>query len=714
MSAFPEKEELAADGAAHGAGSPGAHRNTSFSLLILALMLLAAAAVRLAYLEQVRSAPDFAAPVLDPQLNDYWARALVTGDWTPPDGANDPMIRSTPYGRPPGYPWFLAGIYRVFGLHPLTPRLAQMALGLLTVLLAGGIGWKMYGPWGAGTAAGLLAFTWPMPFFEGELNSPALECFCFAVMIAGLLQSHNRYARGGLALAGLAGGWLIITRPNAALPVLLAAGWVAWRFRPKTVPQNRPVADFLSGFRPAFVFLAAALLCVLPVVVRNRIVGGEWTPVSYYGGVNLYIGNHPDSSGDRPRIPDIQEISGWEGWNCFDYPHLIQGLASRQGLDGSFGAASRWFARRALLNWLEHPGAMFRLTLRKALLFWGPATVSDSKEVALERQRSPILSLLPGFPLVAGLGLAGMVLVWIGNRTRLCPAALSPPPGESLLALLAMGHFLSVLPFFMAERYRVAALVPLALLAGGAVWRAREAIRFRHPRCAAWALVAVLAGTGFTHMPLAAYRPDEARWHFHRGLALMKTGNPLPAAVELQCAIARDPAHTWSWLYLAAAYEQMGRLEDALAACERAVKLSPGRPDAWNNLGWLYLCLNRPGPAETALSEAVRLDPEYRVAWMNLLRARLDQEKYREAETAARRLVEMEPNNPDAWNNLGWTLMLQRRNEEAEAAFLKALELDPGHPAARANLENLRTGTAQQNLSSEMRAHPLSTPKSQD
>lgn len=674
---------------------PDPPRLTPAALAALGLILLTAAGVRVAWLQHLRQAPDFTAPVLDPQLNDYWARALVTGDWTPPPGANDPLIRTTPYGRPPGYPWFLAGVYRLFGLHPLAPRLTQMTLGLLTILLVWWIGWRHFGPWGAGSAALLLAVTWPLPFFEGELNSPALEGACLALMIAGVAGvPGRRHPYAAAAGAGLAAGWLVITRPNALIPVILAAAWMAW---PRPDQPESPRSS-RTGWRkrllPLAAFGTAVLVCGVPVLLRNRIIGGEWTPISYYGGVNLYIGNHPDSTGDAPRIPDILQITGWEGWNCFDYPYLIRGLADRQGLDGSFGAASRWFTARALENWKRYPGKMLRLTWRKTRLFWGPAIISDSKEVALERRQHPLMAILPGFPLAAGAGLAAALLSLLSRWVHRTPKTPAAAQLDGLLILLVLGHFLSVLPFFMAERYRVPAMIPLSLLAGGAVQRMRTAIQTRDLRWTVWPVVLLPAGVILTHLPLAEYQPDEARWHFHRGIALFRIGRPVSAAAELQCATARNPAYTWAWLYLAAAWEEMGWLEDALAACRRAVDLS-GWPNAWNHLGWILWRLNRTAEAEQAFLEALRKDPSYRRARENLIRLRLETGDYTGAEAAARQALEQAPDNPDTWNTFGWTLHLQNRYREAEAAYRRALDLNPGHAAAQANLEHLRRTPAE-------------------
>jgi hypothetical protein len=79
------------------------------------LILALAAVVRLLYFLDIRPQPDFRHPGLDAGYHDYWARGLAFNQWTPPHGQPDPLIRTQPYFRPPGYPYFLAGVYRITG-----------------------------------------------------------------------------------------------------------------------------------------------------------------------------------------------------------------------------------------------------------------------------------------------------------------------------------------------------------------------------------------------------------------------------------------------------------------------------------------------------------------------------------------------------------------------------------------------------------------------
>ena len=170
-------------------------RNTSTAIAI-ALIAIAvfSAGLRLVYFYERVHAPDFAAPILDPQLNDYWARALVTGGWPPPPGAADPEIRTTPYGRPPGYPFTLALIYALFGLHYAAPVLIQMLLGVGNALLAFVIARRVWGNLAGLVAAALMGTYWANIYFEGELTCPVWTTTLTLAVLLLLLQWHERGA----------------------------------------------------------------------------------------------------------------------------------------------------------------------------------------------------------------------------------------------------------------------------------------------------------------------------------------------------------------------------------------------------------------------------------------------------------------------------------------------------------------------------------------
>jgi 4-amino-4-deoxy-L-arabinose transferase-like glycosyltransferase len=107
----------------------------STTWIVLAVILLAGAVLRASYLKEIAATPEFTHPLADPAFHDYWARAILSGDWTPPAGEENPRIAEVPYQRPPGYPYFLALAYALTGKSYLGARIVQMILGLGTAVL---------------------------------------------------------------------------------------------------------------------------------------------------------------------------------------------------------------------------------------------------------------------------------------------------------------------------------------------------------------------------------------------------------------------------------------------------------------------------------------------------------------------------------------------------------------------------------------------------
>ena len=104
-------------------------------LLLLAAIILVGLVLRGMYLRELTNAPDFQFPLVDADYHDYWARGMASGHWPAPRFEPNPGIQEFPYFRSPGYPFFLAAIYKVTGTGYLAPRVVQMLVGLVNALL---------------------------------------------------------------------------------------------------------------------------------------------------------------------------------------------------------------------------------------------------------------------------------------------------------------------------------------------------------------------------------------------------------------------------------------------------------------------------------------------------------------------------------------------------------------------------------------------------
>lgn len=187
----------------------------------------------------------------------------------------------------PGWPFFLAGVYEIFGTSIRAAMVVNAFLGSATAALLIPLGTRLFrAP--VGRAGALLYAVWPgAVYFSAILMTESLFNF---LLVASLLffaigidhpQRVARCAAGGLGF-GLAS--LVKAESLALVPVLLVFIWFA---RP-TLREFVPVA--------AAAGLAGALV-ISPWVVRNYQQLDRIVVTSAAGGMNVYIGNHDGATG---------------------------------------------------------------------------------------------------------------------------------------------------------------------------------------------------------------------------------------------------------------------------------------------------------------------------------------------------------------------------------------------------------------------------------
>ena len=575
--------------------------------LALGAILLLGLALRVAYLRELAASPAFDRPVVDPAFHDYWARALVSGDWTPPPGQGDPQVPTTPYLRPPGYPHFLALIYALTGPSYLTPRIAQLLLGLANVVLAYALARRSFGL-GVGIVAALLVSTyWILIYCEGQFQEPTL---LIALLLAALCLLAGCVERAGLGrvfATGVLLGLAALVRPNALLLVPAAALWVWW-----VVRSSR------NGRRAAGAAVALAVgsaLAIAPATIRNYRVALDFVLISANSGVNLFIGNNPHARGLY-----LRHVPGYCYFdNCFDYPALVRTAEEKVGRPLKYSEVSDYFAGEARRFIREQPGAFLKLTLRRAALFWTPAEISHNEVLDCEREFSPTLGHIPGgFREVLALTLLGVLRLVLDARSgqRSGPPARewsrTTPAAAVLLGGAILVYFLSYLLFFETALYR-APLIPLLLIfAAYGVWRWVQTIRARDGVGAArWAGGAVAFWVLAGYQPVSYQSPGPAMWHCRRGDLYIQAGRPDRAEEEARAALNANPALPDASALLAGVLQAQGRAAEAIAAAREAVRLSPNRMDLHCLLGDVLASAGQRAAAEAEYREALRLDPAY-------------------------------------------------------------------------------------------------------
>ena len=153
--------------------------------------------------------------------------------------------------------------------------------------------------------------------------------------------------------------------------------------------------------------------------------------------------------------------------------------------------------------------------------------------------------------------------------------------------------------------------------------------------------------------------------------------------------LARNPAAFFVRLNLGSELFRQGRVEEAAAEFEQAVRLKPDNAEALENLGNALAALpGRLPEAVAALRKAVEYNPRSAETHNNLGLALLSLPGHQEEAAAAfRRAIQLKPDFAAAHNNLGLALAaMPGRLEEAIAEYQTALKIDPNYAAAYNNL----------------------------
>jgi predicted membrane-bound mannosyltransferase len=124
---------------------------------------------------------------------------------------------------PPGYPFFLAAIYKAVGYSEFAGKLGNVAIGIALTVFTYLLGRRLRGEVVGVLSAGLIA-VWPnLIFSTGILGSDLLAACGF---VATMWLGMRRNSRPGSAavqalLLGLVIGWMVLVRPVSL--ILLAS-----------------------------------------------------------------------------------------------------------------------------------------------------------------------------------------------------------------------------------------------------------------------------------------------------------------------------------------------------------------------------------------------------------------------------------------------------------------------------------------------------------
>jgi tetratricopeptide (TPR) repeat protein len=143
------------------------------------------------------------------------------------------------------------------------------------------------------------------------------------------------------------------------------------------------------------------------------------------------------------------------------------------------------------------------------------------------------------------------------------------------------------------------------------------------------------------------------------------------------------------WLQLADAHHNAGRLDEALACYQNAIRQDPGLYEACYNAGLVYQSRQQTAQAAACYRRALQLKPNLAPAWNNLGQLHVDAGELDPAADCFLRAIRLKPDFAEPRFNLGEVLRARRRPREAIEAYRGALRLNPSLVGAWNNLGNL-------------------------
>jgi 4-amino-4-deoxy-L-arabinose transferase-like glycosyltransferase len=210
--------------------------------------------------------------------------------------------------RMPGYPSYLALTYATVG-SPLIAQLFQIIADLVVMLCTLRISEYLFKDRSVGLIAIMVIAVHPVFILSSVTLYPeSLGVLFTTLALLILLKSDNSIKKGLLAGAALSAAIYLKTNMLlVALAMLMVVGLKMY--------FSQGLKGFFKSTVPAILMIG---LTMLPWVVRNWVVLGEFIPTTTSNGVNMYRGNNPLADGgaasNQPYVlPGMSEVESSKG-----------------------------------------------------------------------------------------------------------------------------------------------------------------------------------------------------------------------------------------------------------------------------------------------------------------------------------------------------------------------------------------------------------------
>lgn len=598
------------------------------TLGVIHCVFVAVLLVRLAALLHFAGSPLFVPGAGDMRFYDDWAQRILRGQ----------LSDHLAFFGLPLYPYLLALFYKVFGYTPYIPALFQALADAVTATLIYWLSLAVFGQSQNASEPGMessfldrhrgriigvaAAAAWTF-FVPAEAYSLVIMPTAFAVAVFWLVIAWiiGRPAMPGPVRSIALGTLVGLTATGVAsilfaLPLLIAALFI------KPPRAAGPTTPWFSQISVVAFLLVGVTIGTAPCWVHNYFVARDPVFLSAHSGINFWIGNNPTAKG-YPNFP-----AGMRAEQASMLQDSTTLAETEVGHPLRRSEVSAFWSAKAKAYIAAHPGAWLRLLWRKMLNFWNAFEYDDLGVIIKLRELGVIW---PGlhFGVVAALAIPGIFL------------ALRAFPASGWLFAGILAQMVSVLPVFVTERYRLAAVPALLIFASFGLWRLAQSCLTGRFATLVLYFVLLVASTAF----VSKRQTDPALWAlpaYTSGRQALDSGDFARAEQQLQRARNYVPDNPETNFALGNLRLAQGKPAEAKSFYEIVLRLNPKHKGALNNLGLLALEENQPAIAQQYLRRALEQDSQDGKTFYLLAKAQLAMEDFQNARISIEQALERE------------------------------------------------------------------------
>ncbi|MFH2069884.1 MAG: tetratricopeptide repeat protein [Elusimicrobiota bacterium] len=507
-----------------------------------------------------------------------WAKGIISGDWL--------SKGQGVFFLSPGYPYFVALLFAIFGTNLFVVYVVQYVIGTFTCVIVYLLSLELSKNRTVAVLSAIIASFYGVSlFYESRILSPTLINFLNLMMVLMLILSFKERKAKYWLFAGIFMGFSSLVRPNIFLFVpFLLLSVIIDRF----ILHEK--SYFIQNCRNFIIFCVGSFIIVLPVLIRNYHFDRKFAMTVSSGGMNFYLGNneYADGLGNGPPfvLPEQEKMQ-------ISFRQEAERRLNKK-INNWAEVSDYWFGES--LRWIrKNPLKFIQLEIRKIIyLFTATEAPGNYPLFMIEDAKKMIGIPLFHWGLIAPLGIIGATVAIrkIKNISWF------------LIYAYASVYIVSNLIFFIRSEYRFPLVPILIIFSLYFINRLVEIIRQKKYKLITITIVLVVALVILSNKRILV--EDMSIKYYNDGVIFANRGMKEKAIESYVKSIKAKPDFTAAKENLGVLYFEKKLYQDALKQFQEILKINPSYEEARYNIAMVFYEMKNYESAEKLFKELIK------------------------------------------------------------------------------------------------------------